>query len=119
MAELGKRNEEFLRDMDIFHRDMDGSPSTGFWECPECGADWDGCAEECEECGCDRECAEEPSFSWNGCDCCGSMLGGDLHPVIGWLKGAQAGGYTEKYQWDGRACTDCVLFFANGDLPEP
>ena len=118
MSELGTRNDAFLEAIDVFLRGMDGEPSSGMWECPECGHRWD-VTEDCPECGCDLEIALEPSFSWSGCDCCDSTLGGDLYPMIGWLNGAREAGFNyETHGWEGRACADCVIFFANGDLPE-
>lgn len=52
---------------------------------------------------------DEPSFSWRECGICGSRLGGERS--------------TWHYIADGRiwhhndACTDCVLYLANGDEP--
>lgn len=54
----------------------------------------------------------ESSFSWSSCGICGSTLGGDreiwhgLDDLTGTL-----------YHFDD-ACTDCVVYLANGDEPE-
>lgn len=53
----------------------------------------------------------EPFFSWDGCDICGSSLGGEFEPWHG-------------VDFDGEifhgncACVDCVQYLANGTLPE-
>lgn len=49
------------------------------------------------------------SFSRNGCDCCGSTVGGDREVCHGLIDGEL---------WHGRACIDCVMYLANGDEPE-
>ena len=54
----------------------------------------------------------EASFSWGSCGICGSTLGGDrevwhgLDDLTGTL-----------YHFDD-ACVDCVMYLANGDIPE-
>lgn len=53
---------------------------------------------------------DEPSFSWSPCGICGSRLGGDREA---WHY-VHAG----KLYHNGDACTDCVLYLANGDAPE-
>ena len=52
---------------------------------------------------------ESGSFSWHECDTCGSRLGGDRHEAHGEING---GWYHLS------VCTDCLLYFANGDIPE-
>ena len=61
------------------------------------------------------EQAYEPSFSNRTCDSCGTYLAGDRHPAHGFLEGAPVVG-GEIVHLD--ICTDCVMFHANGDLPE-
>jgi hypothetical protein len=53
----------------------------------------------------------EPSFSWSGCDLCGSDLGGDFEP---W-HAIDAGG---EIIHGNHACQDCICYLANGDLPK-
>ncbi|MFW6083743.1 MAG: hypothetical protein ACODAA_00845 [Gemmatimonadota bacterium] len=55
--------------------------------------------------------ASEPSFSWSSCDSCGSTLGGDRYPAHGIDDEGRV------YHLD--ICTDCVMFHANGDEPDP
>ena len=52
----------------------------------------------------------EPAFSWQGCDICGSSLGGDMEPYH-YLD--QDG----EIQHGDNACTDCIMFLAYGDTP--
>ena len=61
---------------------------------------------------------DEGSFSWAGCGICGSTLGGDLEPwhyIVPDENGSVAGG-TIEHSHD--ACTDCVMYLANGDEPD-
>lgn len=60
-------------------------------------------------CEAGRVC-DEPSFSWGRCEGCGSGLGGDRHAG----HALDANGDLLHLE----LCTDCVLFLANGDLPE-
>ena len=67
--------------------------------------------EECEESGFDAggELVVEPFFSWHQCGVCGSQFGGDRYPA--------------HYLDDGELChvdicVDCLLYSANGDLPQ-
>lgn len=53
---------------------------------------------------------QEPSFSWGECGVCGSRLGGDRET---WHYVANG----KLYHHDD-ACADCVLYLANGDVPE-
>lgn len=66
-------------------------------------------AVECEPTERERECAEEPSFSWSSCDCCGSTLGGDRYPAHGWL------GKTLVHL---DVCTDCLYYLNYGQLDD-
>jgi Fe-S-cluster-containing dehydrogenase component len=53
---------------------------------------------------------DEPAFSWQGCDICGSSLGGDMEPYH----------YLDddgEIQHGDNACTDCIMFLAYGDTP--
>lgn len=65
----------------------------------------------------DNDCAtqtvlSEGSFSWNGCDICGSKLGGTMEPWH-WVDPK-----TNIIQHGEHACVDCVCYLANGDVPK-
>lgn len=83
--------------------------TSGYHVCPECGEDWpdDG---QCL-CGEDRECWEEPSFSWSSCECCGSSLGGDRYHATGYHRPAD-----KVYEYE--ICGDCVYYGAYGVLDD-
>lgn len=56
-----------------------------------------------------QELCDEGGFSWHACDTCGSSLGGNRYAGHGFDR-------------DGAVvhlsmCEDCVLYFANGDIP--
>ena len=53
---------------------------------------------------------EEPWFSWHACECCGSSLGGDRYEA----HGLDADNEIVHFE----VCVDCLLYLANGDLPE-
>lgn len=74
----------------------------------------------CAECGSanthlqivdQEECGEDLGFSWSGCDCCGSNLGGDKFAVAAWNEDM-----TDYVPL--RVCQDCLMFIANGELPD-
>ena len=76
-------------------------------DCDTCDIECTG-REGCEPggvCYCD-----EPWFSWSPCDVCGSTLGGDREVGHGIDKN---GDFMHLH-----ACTDCVIYLANGDEPE-
>jgi hypothetical protein len=54
---------------------------------------------------------DEDSFSWRPCGICGTTLGGDRH-VWHYLD------EDNDICHEGNACTDCVMFLANGDEPD-
>ena len=69
--------------------------------------------------GCD-ECPEEgvedeASFSSRSCGICNSHLGGDRYVWHALYEDEACG--DDILQFDD-ACTDCVMFIANGDEPE-
>ena len=77
-----------------------------------------GACPGCHECDLDEEpteeevqLAEEPWFSWHGCDSCGSTYGGDRHPAHGLDE--SSGDLLHL-----TVCTDCLFYIANGDEPE-
>lgn len=101
---------------DAVERGLEGLnyPSTG--ACPGCEDCWgthapDATEQEFEEMWQRGEICDEASFSHSPCGICGTRLGGDRH-VWHWVDD------------DGRicheddACTDCVMYLANGDEPE-
>ena len=62
---------------------------------------------------------DEASFSWAECDSCGSRLGGNrhnAHAIHHEAFGPDAKRPDDIHHID--ICTDCVMFHANGDLPE-
>jgi len=81
-------------------------------DCPHC----DGTGhrpptlEEFEEQWSTQEAYCEPYFSWSGCDLCDSSLGGNMEP---W-HGVDENNEIMHFE---HACTDCVVYLANGDLP--
>lgn len=58
-------------------------------------------------------------FSWEPCGCCDSDLGGDRHSAItlAEIPGATKAPFAET-KWEGKICTDCLFFHANGDAPD-
>lgn len=67
------------------------------------------CFDEAYERG---EVESEGSFSWSGCGICDSTLGGNLEVWHGVSK--ETGGVLHFDD----ACVDCVVYLANGDVPE-
>ena len=86
-----------------------GSGVLGDDSCDHCSGRGTSC--DCPTCeDSDPENSEGGGFSWSSCDTCDSRLGGDR--------------YAAHYRDDTRAvhhldvCTDCLMFIANGDLPD-
>jgi hypothetical protein len=80
--------------------------------CEEC-ADMHG-FESVEQMGREYETGslcDEPHFSWSPCGICGSHLGGDRE-VWHWVDKDGA------IIHEPGACVDCVMYLANGDIPE-
>lgn len=63
------------------------------------------------------EYPEEAGFSWRACDACGTTLGGDRHAAHGFVS-IRRGGEDELELIHLEICPDCLLYAANGDLPE-
>lgn len=99
-------------------------------ECPQCEGLGDlGDGSVCPRCGGDGEIsreptwqeidiADEPHFSRCSCDSCGTTLGGDRYPAHGVIADsedeARESGDIEHFE----ICRDCVMYHANGELPE-
>lgn len=97
--------QEYQQYQEAIQRNLKGIEhvSTGACPgCPECDLDKD-CTEE------ERELAEEPSFSWSPCECCGSSLGGDRHPAHGLIDGNLV---------HFSVCSDCLYFLNYGQLDD-
>lgn len=56
---------------------------------------------------------DEIGFSWRACDTCGSNLGGNRHACTVGRAGEGPAGFVEVI-----SCDDCVIFAANGQLPD-
>ena len=94
----------------FFEREGIDNLSTGHHECPECHVAWDD-ADNCPQCGADRECMDEPYFSWRSCDCCGSHLGGNREHATGY-------NLTTKQIQEYSVCEDCAYYSAYGRLDD-
>jgi len=88
--------------------------SAGFsWNCPECLNNYDICCEHKGEHMYQKgEIVDEGSFSHNACDICGSKLGGNRFSAHGVLD------TDHKEIVHLEVCVDCIMYMANGDLPE-
>lgn len=65
------------------------------------------------------ELANEPSFSWQPCESCGSTLGGHryaAHAIHREAFGPDAARPDDVHHIE--ICTDCLVWHANGDEPE-
>jgi hypothetical protein len=94
---------------DFMEREGIDNLSGGHIRCPECGGDWD--EETCPDCGADRECCDEPFFSWRRCDCCGTSLGGNREHATGYNP-------TTKEIQEYTVCEDCIYYAAYGQLDD-
>jgi len=62
---------------------------------------------------------EEGSFSWSGCGICDQELGGDRYVWHAlYQDGGRAVSRNDPILHFDDACTDCVMFLANGDEPD-
>ena len=94
--------------------------STGLWPgCETCREAYapDASPEGFEQLWQSGEVFAEPSFSPCGCEICGSLLGGNFEPWHAIALDAN-GEPTRLIVHGDRACVDCLLYLANGDLPE-
>ena len=95
---------------DFFQREGLANLSTGHYQCPECKVEFDD-AGICPKCKADRECMNEPYFSWQPCDCCGSHLGGDREFATGYNPTT-----TEVQEYS--ICSDCAYYAEYGRLDD-
>ncbi len=89
-------------------RNLKGCKAVSVGHCPGCS----DCPDEQDE-----AVGDEGGFSWSGCDCCGSSLGGDryaAHFIILNDKGSVVGQPIHHME----VCVDCLCYLANGDEPE-
>jgi len=112
MSELTELQKEWLERVE---RELEGLEAVSTGACPTCPQcmDEDGYEdpdehEEAVSCG---DVYDEPGFSWRPCGICGCHLGGDRHRWH-WLD--EDGDIVHEDD----ACSDCVYFLANGDVPE-
>lgn len=74
-----------------------------------------GCrGSQCEHADGDEDHSCESYFSSAQCDSCGSNLAGDRLPASGLIRDAKE----ELQIVPMEICVDCVMFHANGELPE-
>ncbi len=96
---------EYQRYQEAVEHNLSGIEHVSTGACPgcaECDLDRD-CSEH------DRELAEEPHFSWQPCECCGSNLGGERHPAHGLIDGKLV---------HLSVCTDCLYYLNYGQLDD-
>jgi hypothetical protein len=87
--------------VDRVNRYLSGTEAVSVGPCPGC--------EECADCLRENgEYHEDPWFSWQPCEICGE-LAGDRQSWHGIIDG---------HIVHSSCCTDCVLYIANGDVPE-
>ena len=102
--EYGKDVAEFMGSEGITNL------SSGHFECPDCKVEFDDSG-KCPKCGGDRECFNEPHFSWSSCDCCGTTLGGDREYASGYNPATKG---IQEYS----ICSDCVYYAEYGQLDD-
>lgn len=113
LAGLTRKQRDFVLAIDANTEGLK-AVSTGICPgCETCREEYapDASMEEFEEMCSNGEVCAEPFFSWHGCDLCGSPPGGDFEP---WHAVDENGEIVHGE----RACVDCIMYLANGDLPE-
>lgn len=95
--------------------------SPGRITCSNCEAKLheNGCDEKCPDCGADIECMNEPYFSWQSCECCGSNLGGNRYVASAYHPkpdGSIGGMGSECSEYE--ICEDCVYYATYGQLDD-
>ncbi len=82
--------------------------------CPQCvsayGIDDTGDIDAMQE-----QMLDEGNFSSAQCDSCGSNLAGDRYDAHGWPVDEKP---TDETLYHLTICVDCLMFHANGELPE-
>lgn len=62
---------------------------------------------------------DEGGFSWQPCDSCGNTLGGNRYPAHAIHRDAfDCGAKRPDLVYHIDICADCLLWHANGDLPD-
>ena len=65
----------------------------------------------------DNYSGDEGHFSWSACDTCGSTFGGDRYDMV--LTNVGVDEHGKRYPMvEVSSCVDCMVFAANGDLPD-
>jgi hypothetical protein len=95
---------------DFWEREGLANLTSGHINCPNCKVEFDD-QDYCLKCNADRECLDEPYFSWHSCDCCGSRLGGNREHATGYNP-------TTKEIGEYSICSDCVYYAEYGRLDD-
>lgn len=110
---MNAAQKEYVEAVESGTKGMEGVSTGPCPGCEECASNYGYCCihsyNAAYEAG---EITPEPGFSWSACDICGSTLGGDREEWHWYDREENAVGHGDN------ACVDCVLFLANGDLPE-
>ena len=89
--------------------------SIGRAKCPDCGFDFyqEGISGLPIKCGCGNtlDSLEEPFFSGEWCDCCGTHLAGDRYKASGYNPNT-------KEIYDYEVCPDCLYYAEYGRLDD-
>ncbi len=108
--ELSKRQTAYCDAVERWTEGMEAVSSGDCPGCEECAEAHDMTPEEHAEAWGSMD-GVEASFSHSSCGVCGCHLGGDRH-VWHWLD------KNNEIRHEDDMCTDCVMYFANGDVPE-
>lgn len=87
-------------------------------DCPDCFdvSDCDGSACGSSDPGVVCYCGDEGSFSWSGCELCGSTFGGDRYDGHAFVRPDDESDPSILVHVS--MCCDCLFYVANGDVPE-
>ncbi len=101
--------KDFLDSIEASLEGLEACSSGGYLE--DCGE----CPDDLEyENGVNYDDSDSDGFSYSSCDSCGSTLGGDRSVAHGVVADGQYRGEFVHMEW----CVDCVMYHANGELPE-
>jgi len=114
--ELTKRQEAYCEAVERNLKGLEGVSTGDCPGCEQCAENADMTPEEHEEAWGSMDGAEA-SFSWRSCGICGCHLGGDRH-VWHFIIPKDGSCVGQPIYHEDDACTDCVMFLANGDVPE-